>query len=123
MTDKEKLEAIKAYIIDCAKEAEGEIYYEYCKLAGFIESLPNEPVSEDLNRAAVEYAFTTPTTIVESYIAGAKWQKEQMMKDAVKRVKKKMITRAIAWVYWNNRNGFCLFDGWKESLREAMEGE
>lgn len=145
MTDKEKKEAIKTYIIDCAKEAEGEIYYEYCILAGFIDSLPDEPVIKDLEQAADEYSDRILSEnrgkynpdwntyadgyeqsicahVYPAFIDGAKWQKEQMMKDAVERVKKMMITRAIAWVDWNNRNGSCLFDGWKESLREAMKG-
>lgn len=87
----------------------------------------NELVSEGLEQAADKYVFGFHPSIQrmckECYIDGANWQKEQMMKDAVERVNKKMITRAIAWVEWNSRNGYCLFDGWKENLREAMKGE
>lgn len=111
-----------------------------------IDALKEKPVSEDLEQAADEYSDRILSEnrgkynpdwdtyadgyeqsicahVYPAFIDGAKWQKEQMMKDAVERIKKKMITRAIAWVEWNNRNGSCLFDGWKESLMEAMKGE
>ena len=59
MTNKEKLEAIKAYIKDCGKEAEGEIAYEYSKLMNFIDSLPDEPDwchhRVDLSNCSEEY--------------------------------------------------------------------
>ena len=110
-----------------------------------IDALKEKPVIKDLEQAADEYSDRILSEnrgkynpdwntyadgyeqsicahVYPAFIDGAKWQKEQIMKDAVERVKK-MITRAIAWVDWNNRNGSCLFDGWKESLREAMKGE
>ena len=59
MTNKEKLEAIKAEIKRCGKEAEGEIAYEYSKLMNFIDSLPDEPDwchhRVDLSNCSEEY--------------------------------------------------------------------
>ena len=57
------------------------------KLDAFIDSLEEEPVSEDLEQAAVE-AFkhivdSDKNNFYEIFKAGANWQKEQMMKDAV----------------------------------------
>ena len=76
-------------------------------------------------KAAVEYANSIPQSeerkryCIEDFEAGVEWADQHPSEEA----KKKMITRAIAWVEWNNRNGSCLFDGWKESLRETMKGE
>lgn len=75
---------------------------EVCRLLlNFINSLPVEPVSEDLKSAAEEYAYTNwededyhegaskglpfdPIGHTEkTFQAGANWQKEQMMAKAV----------------------------------------
>ena len=48
------------------------------KVVKFINSLPEEPVSEDLEKAAEDYADKHPTCGLakRSFVAGAKWQKE-----------------------------------------------
>ena len=68
---------------------------DYNKLLSFINSLPEEPISEDLNTAASEYEaksyqlkLTKDGEIVKSvhpaikiaFIAGANWREKQMMK-------------------------------------------
>ena len=56
-------------------------------LLGFIKALQAEPVSEDLMEAANGYAFDLDTgdlnTNRDTFIAGANWQKEQMMAKAI----------------------------------------
>ena len=56
-------------------------------LLNFINSLQAEPVSEDLMEAANGYAFDLDTgdlnTNRDTFIAGANWQKEQMMAKAI----------------------------------------
>ena len=56
-------------------------------LENFIDSLEEEPVSNDLEEAAVE-AFkhivdSDKNNFLEIFKAGAEWQKEKMMEDAV----------------------------------------
>lgn len=50
-----------------------------------IEALKEEPVSEDLEQAAKEYADeqSVQAGIQSAFIAGGQWQKQQMMKNAV----------------------------------------
>ena len=85
-----------------------------CKeLLSFINTLPKEPVSEDLEDAAIKYADENtedPTEMNEYdseyfdwhdycervYKAGAQWQKEQMMKDAVDATLAK--TEGMIWI-------------------------
>lgn len=64
----------------------------YLELLEFINSLPEEPVSEDLNEAAImhykdvmEYEAKTglKPAYMTSFKAGAQWQKEQMTKDSI----------------------------------------
>ena len=56
------------------------------KLKTFINSLPAEQASEDLEKAAKKYAVakhhdkTLQDIVAIDFIAGANWQKEQMMK-------------------------------------------
>ena len=59
-------------------------------LRDFINSLPEEPVSEDLEEAAKEHAVERFRTTRDEFLAekckwsfkaGAQWQKQQMMKD------------------------------------------
>lgn len=50
----------------------------------YIDSLQEEPVSEDLEEAANDYAHDiVHDDVFETFKAGARWQKQQMMKDAV----------------------------------------
>ena len=54
------------------------------ELKSYINSLQEEPVSEDLEEAANDYAHDLlHDDVFLTFIAGAQWQKEQMMKDAV----------------------------------------
>lgn len=59
------------------------------KLLTFIDSLPDEAPSEDLEKVAVKYerenrqSILSSVDIVDAFVAGAEWQKEQMMKEAV----------------------------------------
>ena len=66
---------------DCA-------YARLCELKEYIDSLPNELVSEDLNEAAIAYNKKVNFVVAgnvpnEHFIAGAQWQKEQMMAKAI----------------------------------------
>ena len=67
-------------------------YYKdniYDSLLAFIDSLPEEKPSDDLEEAAARYerenreSILSSVDIVDAFIAGAEWQKEQMMKDAI----------------------------------------
>lgn len=61
---------------------------EICEhLLSFIKSQPDEQVSEDLEKAAIE-AFKQivdngKNSFLEIFKAGSNWRKEQMMKDAI----------------------------------------
>ncbi len=61
------------------------------ELKSYIDSLPKEPVSEDLLGIAMELEETIGTsphsrlTVVEHLVKAADWQKKQMMKDAIER--------------------------------------
>ena len=106
MTDKEKLLAIRVEIERLKAEqlaifSKGEDEDScgdalthigaYNQLLSFINSLLEEPVSEDLEKAAEEqarsYGYMTEDyefrENVESFKAGAEWQKEQMMAKAI----------------------------------------
>lgn len=103
------IEKIRQEIENCIKafEFNGGIYdsYEagelsaYKEIMDFIDSLPEEKPSEDLEEAAEECIgtlipeevhTTTPFAaeyviklLDKAFIAGAKWQREQMMEEAV----------------------------------------
>lgn len=108
MTQEEMLKAIRAEIERRMKEYDAIIAnqdtsmraersawkWAECKsLLSFIDSLQDEQPSKDLKEAAEEYTqrmleswrfdSTGCRPPRESFIAGAKWQKEQMLKDAV----------------------------------------
>lgn len=73
---------------------EGELY-AYKQILQFIDSLPEEPASEDLEEAAKHYLYGTilyddvyvgnPTEedCIRCFKAGAEWQKHKMMKYTV----------------------------------------
>ena len=105
MTD--KVELIKAEIErriqECKDYKIESSYYDglifaFKEVRDFINSLPEEPVNEDLEQAAKEICQKTlegETVVIDGYEyvvrsdaeecckAGAQWQKEQMMKTAV----------------------------------------
>lgn len=60
-------------------------YHILCNLDAYIDSLQEEPVSEDLEEAAQEYTEkgSKCQEELDAFKAGAKWQKEQMMAKAV----------------------------------------
>lgn len=54
------------------------------------EEIKAEPISEELSTAAVEYerrtnlnSFYCGLSIIDAFMAGARWQKQQMMKNTV----------------------------------------
>ena len=83
MTDKEKLEAIRTEIhrlVDVRGYDRGMAN----DLFAFMDSLPNEPVSEDLQEAAYQYGdcFGKQFDIASmAFIKGAKWQEAQYKKN------------------------------------------
>lgn len=93
MTDKEKIKAeIERHMKEYSpvQSSEGKYRIEaYKELLGFIDDIQEEPVSEDMEEAAFDYAEACKydggekLLCVEHFKAGAQWQKEQMMKDAV----------------------------------------
>ncbi len=105
MTDREKLEAIRAeihrlvHVNGYSKEMANELF-------AYMNSLPNEPVSDDLEKAAEKYSDeiyeknkgkknpdwnsysygyedAISSHVSDAFKEGANWQKKQMMKDAV----------------------------------------
>ncbi len=91
MTDKEKLDSIRAeihklvHVNGYSKEMANELF-------AFINSLPEERVSEDLDEAAERHALQCHSkkasvaklaASIYDFRAGANWQKEQIMKDVV----------------------------------------
>lgn len=108
----------KEFMYDSLSSTIGR-YYEDRDLLAFIDSLPEEKPSEDLEEAAEEYAdnnsrrwqddgdiYYDYSKIEQAFIAGTEWQKEQMMKDAVE--------GEIG--YWNQRGLSILLDQSLEKL-------
>ena len=103
MTDKEKIRAeierlYNQSLADASRQADRGLERaasasygksKACKeLLSFIDSMQEEPVSEDLEEVAKTYAKKEshgyePCNIVETFKAGANWQKQQMMKNAI----------------------------------------
>ena len=93
MTEKEKIkEEIESYK-ESMKGLEPHSDFRrgqitaYNHILQFIDSLPEEPASKDLEGAAVE-AFkkivdSGNNSFLEIFKAGAEWQRKQIMKDAV----------------------------------------
>jgi hypothetical protein len=87
MTNKEKLEAIRVEIHRLV-EVRGYDRDMANDLFTFMDSLPNEPVSEELNEFALQYAghhapYDSCIQEVEDAVkAGAGWQKENLWKPA-----------------------------------------
>ena len=96
MTDKvqkirEEIERLQGLTMDENKNfyseaAEGE-YNALCNIEHFIDCLQEEPVSKDLEKAAVE-AFkhiidSNKNSFLEIFKAGAEWKKEEMMEKTI----------------------------------------
>ena len=61
-------------------------YHILCNLDAYIDSMQEEPVSDDLEEAAIEYCGGnkgSDARVRTGFIMGAQWQKEQIMKDAI----------------------------------------
>ena len=84
MTDKVQL--IRAEIERLYKESYDTAPTVLHHLMDFINSLPEEPVSEDLEEAAKECCFNLQ--LQEYFKKGAYWQKRKMMNDAIERTVK-----------------------------------
>ena len=102
MTDKEKITAevvrrrniVKNSALQM-KDVEKRNHYlemveEYDDILRYIDSSPSEPVSKDLEEAAEKYAYeicpsigVANTETELAFKAGAKWQKEQMIKQSL----------------------------------------
>ena len=98
MTDKEKLEmlieAIDYSFLNTQGEYDKELTYPVIDKVKFIKkSMQEEFVSEELDKAAESWIYDDNNTHGADYIgvtvaeeafkAGAKWQRQQMMKDAI----------------------------------------
>lgn len=71
----------------------------------FYDSMQEEPVSEDLEKAAINYMKTENPPIWglhDGFIAGANWQKQQMMKDAYDAYVSYIRDNSEAVVFLNN---------------------
>lgn len=104
MTDKEKIRAKIDRLLNkewrLTDSTEGKYRHEaYKELLEFIDSLPEEKISDDLEKVCEQLAenarkhkaetsspFFSQTDYKQGVIDGAKWQKEQMMKDVVESV-------------------------------------
>lgn len=99
MTDKEKIKQEIERLYNLYELANDYQRMGACStILDFIDSLPEEPVSEDLEEAAEmfydncdisksswwnEGVLYKMSESKETFIAGAEWQKQQMMKDSV----------------------------------------
>ena len=115
MTDKAKILAEierqkKIYMYDTSKHSFGRMI-QCNDLLVFINSLPEEPVSEDLEEAANNYAELLPQgRIAKKYCkidfkAGARWQKD------------KTISKACEWLQRNIDSSMWLMN-FKKSMEE-----
>ena len=70
------------------------VYHTLCNLDAYIDFIQEEPVSEELEEASVNYAATgeflpngkemIDFQLEKAFKAGAKWQKEQMLSEEKK---------------------------------------
>ena len=95
MTDKEKIRKEVERMHNLLPIVDGDnISLNYADricttLEMYIDSLQEEPVNKDLEYASEKYACRFSSSkyghdkVKDAFIAGAKWQKEQMTKDAI----------------------------------------
>ena len=107
MTDKERIKQWISREQDGLMDAQGNFasredegaYHILCSLDNYIDSMNKEPVSEDLEEAAIKYAGIpedSPHDLkycvqdkkakYDAVLYGANWQKQQMTKDAVETI-------------------------------------
>lgn len=86
MTDIDKIRAIRAEverlfneIKESKKECDSGAFYCLKNVLNFIDALPQEPISRDLEEAAADYAYRHPTCALakKTFIEGAKWLANQ----------------------------------------------
>ena len=116
----------------------------YTEIEKFVNSLPEEPVSDNLEKAAVE-AFkqivdSDKNNFLEVFKAGAKWQKEKSDKamdiadiayfKSCEKIRQQIINKALEWLKFNLQD-YAGFDDKRnqvpfdkdvfEDFRKAME--
>ena len=92
---REMIQKLEQYVIGanygCGGASFSEVIDKVNEVIDYINSRPEEKPSKDLEEAAKEYASKTlcdpddgPSVglVKDAFIAGAEWQKEQMIKDA-----------------------------------------
>ena len=94
------------------------ILKSFKELLSFINSLPQEPVSEDLEEATEKYASRYANSkygydkIGDAFKAGANWQKE------------KIIEKAVEWLKEQNEMiGISFQEDFMERFKNYMKGE
>ena len=52
------------------------------------------------------------------------WCKDKIFDKDIEYVRTDVfVKRALSWIKYNNENGGCLFDGWKDDFKRYMKGE
>lgn len=124
MTDKEKIRAELERRKSLADKQKNNGYFfarsdAYAELLNFIDSMHEEPVSEDLDKFATQSAnklyppeyemaddnWKQRAGYVKGCKDGAKWQKQQLMKSAVKGVVHHFGDDEIAAIHYNDPKG------------------
>ena len=108
-------------------------------LSCFIDSLEEEPVSNDLEEAACEYDNSHIDDNNLAFKAGAQWQKQQdqstielaedhAMLAGMEKMKEEMIDKACEWLkehwreyVWLTDNNVIHFGHWEYDFKKAME--
>lgn len=119
----------------------------YNEVLSYINSLEEEPVSNDLEEAAHSYVDTTiehfdsegNPCCYPAFIAGAQWQKEQdqstielaedhAMLAGMEKMKEEMIDKFFKWLakhwreyVWLTDNNVIHFGHWEYDFKKAME--
>ena len=119
----------------------------YNEVLSYINSLEEEPVSNDLEEAAHSYVDTTiewfdsegNPCCYPAFIAGAQWQKQQdqltielaedhAMLAGMEKMKEEMIDKFFKWLakhwreyVWLTDNNVIHFGHWEYDLKRAME--
>lgn len=137
MTDKEKLDAVRAEIhrlVDVRGYDRGMAN----DLFAFIDSLPNEPVSNDLEEAAwtyydknkplIPHELDLHKELISFFIAGAQWQKKrdqstiELAEDhAYLAGQEKIIAKACEWLenYFKGvSSGTVYLEDFKKAIKE-----
>lgn len=135
MTDKiqkirEGIEKLKSNLIygACSSQVAMETRCKeeaYNEVLAILDTMQEEPVSEELNNAAVEwfnsvkYKNDLSGTPIEGFKAGAKWQKEQMLKESKLAEKKDDDMLTIAYMDGVEEGKKIMQE---EMMKEAIEG-